>query len=366
MSSLNVCAQRLVNQHLVTQKLEKGSDVVRLVGAVQAQDYLGAKWALSQRTRGATDATIEKEVSDGAILRTHVLRPTWHFVAPADIRWMLALTAPRVKAILAHHDRTLEIDAAVLRRSRAVMTRVLAGGNYLTRAELAAAFAKAGVKADAAGGQRLARLVMHAELDALICSGPRREKQFTYALLDERVAPARVMQREDALRELAARYFTTHGPASADDFAWWSGLTKVDATKAVNAVEASLEHEVIGGRSYWFPRRRTAKFSSPFVRLLSNYDEYFIGHKDRSAIHANLRAAGVTAIPTALSGHVLTIDGQIVGGWDRILGAKSVTVRLKPLVPLVGTAQRAITTEIDRFADFLGVPVRLQTGKPPR
>ena len=366
MSSLNVCAQRLVNQHLVTQKLQSGSDVVRLLGAVQAQDYLGAKWALSQRTRGATDATIEKEISDGAILRTHVLRPTWHFVAPADIRWMLALTAPRVKAILAHYDRSLEIDATVLRRSRAVLTRVLAGDNYLTRSELAAAFAKAGVKADGAGGQRLARLVMHAELDALICSGPRREKQFTYALLDERAPPVRAMQRDDALRELAARYFATHGPATSDDFAWWSGLTKADATNAVNATEASLEHEVIGGRSYWFPRARAAKLESPLVRLLSNYDEYFIGHKDRSAIHAKLRAAGVTAIPTALSGHVLTIDGQIVGGWDRILGAKSVTVRLKPLIALVRTAQSAIKTEIDRFADFLGIPVQLQTVKPLR
>jgi hypothetical protein len=361
---LNLCAQRLVNQHLVTQKLEKGSDVVSLLGAVQAQDYLGAKWALSQRTRRATDATIEKEISDGAILRTHVLRPTWHFVAPADIRWMLALTAPRVKAILAHHDRTLEIDATVLRRSRAVLSRALAGGNYLTRSELAAAFAKAGVKADGAGGQRLARLVMHAELDALICSGPRREKQFTYALLDERAPPARAKQRDEALRELAARYFTTHGPATTDDFAWWSGLTKADATNAVNATAASLEHEVIAGRSYWFPTPRAAKLESPLVRLLSNYDEYFIGHKDRSAIHAKLRASGVTAIPTALSGHVLTIDGQIVGGWDRILGAKSVTVRLKPLIPLARTAQRAIKTEIDRFADFLGITVQLQTARP--
>jgi hypothetical protein len=362
MSSLNVCAQRLVNQHLVTPKLQSGSDVVRLLGALQAQDYLGAKWALSQRTRGATDATIEKEISDGAILRTHVLRPTWHFVAPADIRWMLALTAPRVKAILAHHDRTLEIDATVLRRSRAVLTKVLAGGNYLTRSELAAAFAKAGVKADGAGGQRLARLVMHAELDALICSGPRREKQFTYALLDERAPPARAMQRDDALRELAARYFATHGPATSDDFAWWSGLTKADATNAVNATEASLEHEVIGGRSFWFPRARAAKLESPLVRLLSNYDEYFIGHKDRSAMHVHLRASGVTKIPTALFGHLLTIDGQVVGVWERTSTAKSATIRLRPLTSFNRTARSAIATQVTRFADFLGMPVRLEIG----
>lgn len=362
MPVVNICAQRLVNQHLVTPTLETGSEVVRRLGAVQAQDYLGAKWALSQRTRRANDAAIEQEITDGAILRTHVLRPTWHFVTPSDIRWMLALTAPRVKAILAHHDRTLEIDATVLRRARAVITKVLEGGNHLTRAELAAAFAKGRVKADGAGGQRLARLVMHAELDALICSGPRRGKQFTYALLDERAPATKELHREDALRELALRYFSTHGPATADDFAWWSGLTKSDAKKAAKAAESLLERETIGEREYWFVAPRRANLKSPLVRLLPNYDEYFIGHKDRSAIHAVLRARGVTAIPSALYGHVLTIDGQILGEWDREVGARSATIRIKPLTPLTRVARRAIETEVDRFANFLGAPVQLQTG----
>jgi uncharacterized protein YcaQ len=204
--------------------------------------------------------------------------------------------------------------------------------------------------------------VMHAELDGLICSGPRRGKEFTYALLDERVAPVREVHRDEALRDLATRYFTTRGPATVHDFAWWSGLTMADARKAVAAAESSLEHEVIAERSYWFRAARVGKLKSPLVRLLSNYDEYFIGHKDRSAIHVHLRAAGVTAIPSALYGHVLTIDGQIVGGWDRIPGAKSMTVRLKPLTPLSTTAHRAIAREAKSFAKFLGLPVELQTG----
>lgn len=189
MLPLDICGQRLANQHLSRQTLEKPSEIVRLLGAVQAQDYPVAKWGLAQRTRGATDAVVEKELDDGAILRTHVLRPTWHFVAAADIRWMLAFTAPRVKAVLASYDRTLELDEAALRRSRAVMTKALQGGNHFTRAELSRVMQSARIRTE--GTERLARLVMHAELDGLICGGARRGKESTYALLEERAPRAK-------------------------------------------------------------------------------------------------------------------------------------------------------------------------------
>lgn len=360
MSTLDICGRRLVNQHLVRQKLKTAGEIVRFLGAVQAQDYAGAKWAIAQRSKGLTAAEVEKEIDGGTVLRTHLLRPTWHFVAPEDIRWMLALTGSRVKAILKHHDRTLEIDETVLRRSRAVFTKVLRDGNYLTRAELAKALSKAGVRSD--GTQRLARLVMHSEQDGLICSGPRRGKQFTYALLDERAPSAKHLNRDEALRELATRYFTTRGPATTDDFAWWSGLTKTDAKAGVRAAESALEHEVVGDRSYWFPPARAVKLKSPFVRLLSNYDEYFIGHRDRSAIHAHLRSSGVERIPSALFGHILTIDGQVVGEWERAITAKSAVVRVKPLTPLSKAAHRAIEAEVRRFAEFLETPVALRIG----
>ena len=360
MSSLDICGRRLVNQHLVKPKHRTARDIVQFLGAVQAQDYAGAKWGIAQRSKGLTDVDVEQEINDGAILRTHLLRPTWHFVTPADIRWMLALTGSRVKAILKHYDRTLEIDEAALRRSRGVFTKVLKDGNHLTRAELAQALTKAGVRSD--GTQRLARLVMHSEQDGLICSGPRRGKQFTYALLEERVPAAKHLKRDEALRELAMRYFTTRGPATTDDFAWWSGLTKADAKEGVRAAGSSLAHEVIGDRSYWFPPARSAKIESPFVRLLSNYDEYFIGHKDRSAIHAHLRSSGVKRIPSALFGHILTIDGQVVGEWERAITAKSAVVRVKPLTPLSKTAHRAIAAEVSRFSKFLETPVALRIG----
>src|SRR5712671_7655721 len=267
MIELDIAKQRLVRQGLLKPTLETATEVVAMLGAVQAQDYSGSKWGLAQRTRGATDSAVEKEITGGAILRTHVLRPTWHFVAPPDIRWMLKLSAPRVKAILAHYDRQLGVDAAVLRKSRAVLTKVLRDGNQLTRTELARELTKARIRAD--GTERLARLMMHAELDALICSGARRGKQFTYALLDERVSPTKELERDEALCELATRFFATRGPATVDDFAWWSGLSKTDAKRAAQAAEAEFEHTVIGGRQYWFPRAgQSTKAKSPVTRLL--------------------------------------------------------------------------------------------------
>ncbi len=359
MARLDICQQRLANQHLSKQTLEKPSEVVRLLGAVQAQDYGVAKWGVAQRTRNATDATVEKEISEAAILRIHVLRPTWHFVVAADIRWMLALTAPRVKMILAHHDRTLEIDAAILRRSRAAMTKALEGGKQLTRAELSKVLQRARIRTD--DTQRLARLVMHAELEGIVCSGAVRGKQFTYALLEERVPPTKALERDAALFELAKRYFTTRGPATVDDFAWWSGLTKADAKRGLQGAESELEHEIVEGRAYWFPTPVRLKAKSPVARLLPNYDEYFIGLKDRSAMLSTLRTLGLEGDVGFLGGHLLTINGQVVGGWRRTFRGKKPIVELKTLTTLGVAARRSIAREAQRFAAFLGTPVELAT-----
>jgi hypothetical protein len=356
MPRLNICGQRLANQHLGKQTLDKPSEVVGLLGAVQAQDYPFAKWGLAQRTHDATDADVEKELDDGLILRTHVLRPTWHFVAAEDIRWMLALTGPRVRAVLASYDRTIGIDEAVLRRSRTVITKALQGGTHLTRAELSQAMQGAGIRTE--GPFLLARLVMHAEADGLICSGARRGKQFTYALLEERVPPARVLERDEALSELATRYFNTRGPATVDDFAWWSGLTKSDARRGVQAVESEFEHDTIDGRGYWFPPSAPFKARTPFARLLPNYDEYFIGLKDRSAMTATLTGLGVKGV-TFLGGHILTINGQIRGGWARVLKGEAATIELKVHGSLSAAEHRAVAKEVKRFGVFLGLPAKL-------
>ena len=355
MPRLNICNQRLANQHLIKQTLGKPSEIVGMLGAVQAQDYGLAKWGVAQRTLGATDAEVEKELSAGAILRTHVLRPTWHFVLAADIRWMLALTGPRVHRVLAHYDRQLEIDAAVLRRSSDAITKALEGGRQLTRVELAQAMQTARVRTD--GTQRLARLVMHAELDALICSGARRGNQHTYALLDERVPPTKPLERDEALTELAKRFFTTRGPATVDDFAWWSGLTKKDGRIGLEGLESEFEHEVVDGREYWFSTPARFRVRSPLVRLLPNYDEYFIGLKDRSAMLSTLKKLGFEGDVSFLGGHILTVNGQVVAGWTRVLKGGKLIVELKGPTSFTDAGLSAIAREAERFGAFLGTPV---------
>jgi hypothetical protein len=268
---------------------------------------------------------------------------------------MLKLTAPRVKAILAHYDRQLGLDAAVLRKSRAVLTKVLRDGNQLTRSELARELTKARIRAD--GTERLARHMMHAELDGLICSGARRGKQFTYALLDERVPPTKDLDRDAALCELAIRYFTTRGPATIDDFAWWSGLSKTDSKRGVQAAEAGFEQAVIGGRQYWFTQAgRPTKAKAPVARLLPAYDEYFIGLKDRSAIQAKLESSGVAPKDDFIFGGALIVDGQIVGRWKRTVKGKSVAVELTRLTVLGKAEGRSVAHEADRFGAFLELP----------
>jgi hypothetical protein len=207
---MDVAIQRLRHQRLVGRPFARPEDAVRWLGAVQSQDYAGAKWAVAQRTRACTDDDVERAFADARILRTHVLRPTWHFVLPDDIRWMLALTAPRVRATMAYYERKLALDAAVFRRSQAVLEKALVGGNALTRDELGRALGAAGI---AASGERLGLIMMRAELDALIASGPRRGKQFTYALLDERAPRGPDAGARRGAGRARGRYFASHGPA---------------------------------------------------------------------------------------------------------------------------------------------------------
>jgi hypothetical protein len=355
----DIARRRLVNQHLAAPSLMTPAAVVRTLGAVQAQDYAGAKWALGMRSRGVDDAAVEQAVSEGAIVRTHVLRPTWHFVTPSDVRWLLALTAPRVSAAMAHYNRKLDLDAAVFRRSNAAVTRALRDGKQLTRAELAAALRRAGVNVD--GSQRLGHLMMQAELDGVICSGARRGKQFTYALLEERVPPAAPLERDEALLELTKRYFATRSPATPHDFAWWSGLTVADATKGIDMAGSALEREVIGDRTYWVdPSTRSRGKTPPTAHLLPNYDEFFIGFRDRSAIARRLRSAELVTGGDALTAHVVIIDGQLVGGWRRTLAKSSVVVDLRLLTHLSEAEERAVTAAAAAFEAFLGVPVEIR------
>jgi hypothetical protein len=358
LSPLLLAKQRLAGQHLVDPGFDDPVQVVAALGAVQAQDFAGAKWAVAQRTTGVTDADVEQAFIDGSIVRTHLLRPTWHFVAAEDLRWIQSLTAPRVHAVNAYQYRQMGVDAALVRRSHAVLEQVLQGGEALTRTEIAAAWQRAGIATGDA--LRVGCLLMWAELDALICSGPRRGKQFTYALVDERLPAAAPLQRDEALAELARRYFSTRGPATLHDFAWWSGLTVTDGKRAVAMLGSALARQAVGDTTTWFaePMRPVRPRARP-VHLLPNYDEFFIGFRDRSAMLQRVGEAGLPNPSQSVFANVVAIDGQLVGGWTREIGARGVRVAVKPAASLTPAEMRSVEGAAQRYGRFLGMPVAL-------
>ena len=318
--------------------------VLRTLGAMQAQEFAVAKWSIAQRTKGATDASLAKMFDRGAFLRTHVLRPTWHFVLPADIRWMLELTAPRVKARMKPYDRQLELDEKLYAKTNAIIARAVKG-RHRTRKELGDALERAGIPAR---GQRLGHIVMRAELDALICSGAMRGKQHTYASLAERAPKAKKLSRDDALAELTTRYFSTRGPATVNDFSWWSSLTAADARGAIEALGSRLESAVVDGRTYWFaPGRTPAKRRMPVVDLVQVYDEVVMSYRESRDV---LSSSNVTSLASgSLVLHPILLDGGLIGHWKPAPGGEIESV---PYVNLGKSEQRALARASERMRRF--------------
>lgn len=357
MTGLDIAHQRLLNQHIARPVVSRPDDELARLVAVQAQDYAGAKWGLGLRLQGATDADIEQAFAKGAILRTHLMRPTWHFVAPRDIRWMLALTAPRVHAANAYMYRKLELDAAFFRRSNTALRKVLQGGNQLTRDELRARLGKTRIATD--GEFRLGYILMQAELEGIICSGPRRGKQFTYALLDERVPNCKTLARDDALAELSRRYFASRGPATVHDFAKWSGLTLADARTGLEATSGQFQCADVDGHTYWFSVSEQARQDvSLSACLLSIYDEYISSYKDHSAAGDQETGARLAALGNALT-HIVVVGGRIVGTWKRSLKKDAVIIETNLFFRQTAAANRAIAAAAHRYSVFLGLPVTL-------
>ena len=339
-------ATRLRNQKLAKTDLDKPEDVVSWLGAVQAQDYTGAAWGLSLRAKNLRDVDVEEAFTAGRILRTHVMRPTWHFVTPADIRWMQALTGPRVQATNRVYCRSLGLEDRLITRARRVIERALEGGFHLTRDELSAALRR--VRIDVKG-QPLAHLLATAELDATICSGPRRGKQFTYALVAERAPRAKVLPRDEALAELTRRYFRSHGPATVRDFSWWSGLTMKDAREGIAMTKPDVLTEPPGPDGV-----RSAN------HLLPNYDEYLIAYRDRGAVIDAARSRNLGVFTSLEYPHHVIFDGRLAGSWRRTITGKGVNLDVKLYDGTGPEAAKVLAAEAQRYGRFLQLECRVQ------
>jgi hypothetical protein len=354
---LDIIGYRLHNQLLSQTEGTRPEEIVTWLGAVQSQDYAGAKWALAQRSKdGASDRAIEQAFNEGKILRTHVMRPTWHFVTPTDIRWMLDLTAPRIKTAMAQMDRQLGLDISILKKSNAALRKALQGNQRLTRSELAPILEKAGISVD---GYRMGQLMGHAELDQVICSGGRKGKQFTYALLDDRAPQAKSLERGEALAELTKRYFRSHGPATLQDFVWWSGLTINDARKGIESVKSQLACETIDDKNYWFAKVPPAGKPSAAAHLLPNYDEYMVGYADRTSIFDGVHTSKLDSRGNILFQYTIMMGGRVAGTWKRTIKKNEVIIKLSPFMTVTNDQNQALIAAVQEYGKFLELPVVL-------
>jgi hypothetical protein len=364
-SERSIVARRAAVQQVTRSAFREPAELVAWMGAVQAQDPLGARWALGLRLAGRPgEAAIVRALAEGTILRTHVMRWTWQLVTPADLRWMLPLVSARLVARAARRHRELALDASTLRRAHAALAGALDGGAHLTRAELAAALRAAGIDP---GGPRLSHLLGHAELHGIVCSGAPRGKQPTWALLDARAPAAGApLARQEALAELARRYFTSRGPATARDFAWWSGLAPAEARAGIAGAGAALAQDVIDGVVHWQAPQPPAATRAALddAYLLPAFDEYLVAYQDRSAMldprHARHHNAG-----GGMLSPVVVVGGRVVGTWRRTLARKGVTVSLALFeTPAAGDRAR-IAAAAERYGAFLGLEAEIE-GLTPR
>jgi hypothetical protein len=325
--------------------------------AMQAQDYAPASWSIGQRSTGLASADVDEALADGSIVRTHVMRLTWHFVAREDIRWLLALIGPRVQQGNRGRYTELGLDARALARAEKLIVSALAGGNRLTRKELASVLERARFDPE---GQRLPYVLAHCELEAVIGSGGLEGKQQTYALLDDRVPPARSLDREEALAELTRRYLRSHGPATTNDLSWWSGLTQADLRKAVDRLGTDIASEAVGGLTLWSIPGERAQAPAGGVQLLQAYDELVVGYRE-SRFLGDTRAEGARAVwrDRSLPSGVILFDGRVAGHWSRrVVGA---SIRVEAL--LYDPRRRGLAARVDAAAQelggFFGRPVEL-------
>lgn len=357
----DIAAQRLLHQQLIHTSFKQPAEIVSFFGAMQAQEHAHSKWGIGVRLPGMTDAGIEKALSNKSLIRTTVFRGTLHLVAAADVRWMLQLIAPAMKARMGSMKKQMGMDDALLHKTNQLIIKVLQGGNHLTRKALATYLQENGIATD---DHRMNHIVYHAALEGIICNGPLSGKQSTYTLLDEWLPGSTLLSREDALTTLARRYFISHGPATLPDFAQWSGLSLTDARAGLNGAQEHLQAQEINETTYWMAPGR--KKAAPETHLLlPAFDEYFIGYKDRSPLIDMQFAKKVMTI-NGIFNPILVHNGQIIGTWKRTFKKDSVTITVESFKPLKKAARKAFEPAAQQYADFLGFTLTAFTAADPK
>jgi len=356
---MNIPYLRLNNQHISEARFSKPEDIVKWMGAIQAQDYLGSLWAIGLRLKNKSESDIEASIKNKKIVRSWPMRGTLHFVAAEDLRWMLQLLTPRIIKRSAGLYRQAGLDNKVFTKCRKLISAALRDGREFTRNEIYAVLERAKISTV---DQRGLHILGHLAQEGFICFGPRKGKQQTFVLLEEWLAPSKIPEREESLTRLAITYFRSHGPATINDFAWWSGLTLSEVKTAIQIAGSKITEEKVNGQSYWMLSQSKEAKSSQNVFLLPNFDEYLVAYKDRSAAldlkfmnHIKSSGNGIFTSP-------LIINGRMTGIWKRSFEKDKVSIETNSFAPLSKSSITGIGTAARKFGKFLQMPVKL-TGK---
>ena len=356
MDNFQISALRLINQQIISSKCNSAKSVVALMGAMQAQDSNMVKWAIGQRWPGSVVQQIDTAIDKGEILRTHLLRPTWHYVSPDDICWLLKLTAPRIKRAMKSRDKELGLTEQIYSKCNAIIEKELSHQGHLTRDELVQLLTASKIKTDE---NRASHIFMSAELEGIICSGKQKNKKQSFALLSERAPNPEILNHHEALARLAQRYFMSHGPATLQDFTWWSGLSVVEAKQALNSVQSSFVSETINGLVYWFAPTINSLPTDNNVCVLSAFDEFLISYKDRTAsLPKELNSKAVSN--NGIFRPVLIVDGQVVGIWNRTIKGERVLIETKFLQPVHNYIKFEIEKAFAGYAAFIDKKVEFK------
>lgn len=347
-----IANRRLGNQRIIGSKLVNPEQVVKELVAMQAQDYIQAVWAIGLRTPSATLEDIERAIADRKIVLTWALRGTIHFVPPEDVKWLVQLSASRVLRLGKKRLAQLEVDDKTLARCREIIYGALKGHQQVTRTDLLQLLEDDGITTT---DQRGYTILWNLTYEGLICFGPKNGKQQTFVLLDEWVPKARELSLEESIAELALRYFTAHGPATIQDFAWWAGIALTDARKGLEEVKSKLHSEQIDGSQYWMSQDATVQISEDTgVQLLPGFDEYILGYKDRSAVLAPEYAPLIVPGNNGVFQPTLVAGGEVIGTWKRRIKKKGVEITVIPFEHL-GEREETVIMAAEQYAEFMGV-----------
>lgn len=319
MNAKEILYIRLCNQLLAGNSFKEPHEVVSYMGAMQSQAFVMARWAIGVRIPGLTDQRVKKAIDEAQIVRTHILRPTWHFVAAEDIHWMSDLSMPRLRPIYISYARMLGVDDNIFDKHWQDIEKLLRDDNHLTRVELRECLELNGKVID---DNAIKRILSFAELEGLICNGRIKGNKQTFCLLQERIPKTQVLSKEEALEKLARKFFMSHAPATLPDFIWWSGLLASDAKRALELIKDDFVSETINGRIFYMGNdMKVPSKTEDSILLLPQFDEMVVSYKDRSEMIED-EHYGKVMTKNGLFSPTVMFNGEIIGSWRKVMNKK--------------------------------------------